>query len=192
MNERTFLLFQTSKDFDVALLELSSDVNVDQTTIRAACLPADDSNSYEGMTAITSGWGVIAFLLGPHPERLLKLEELTVRPPKDCGDYTKGRITDAMICAGAGDGKRSPCSNDSGGDMEINFCFYKIMYTYTASSSGPLVVKDTTTGRYTLVGVINFTKIGCTVKGISTVFARVSSILDWIKAETSGVSTCLP
>ena len=41
----------------------------------------------------------------------------------------------------------------------------------------------------TLVDVIDFTKITCTIKSISTVFARVSIILDWINAETSSMST---
>ena len=96
-------------------------------------------------------------------------------------------ITETMICAGE-DGKDS-CWGDSGGKSfsfsmsSFNSIIHrsfeiKILTHLNLSFSGPLIVNED--GKYTLVGVVSW-GYGCAMEGYPGVYARVSSVMPWIK-----------
>ena len=122
-----------------------------------------------GAKAVVAGWGALA----PHPntttiKQPYKLQDITVTviPNDECGDYPKGEITDKMLCAHS-PGKDA-CQGDSG---------------------GPLVTE--VNGRYTLIGVVSW-GYGCALPEYPGVYARVTSVLDWIKDVTHGIEMCHP
>ena len=87
---------------------------------------------------------------------------------RDCGRWeSSGYITDNMICACLP--KRSACMGDSG---------------------GPLVTE--VGGRHTLIGVVSWGPGECLDPDLPSVFARVTSVLRWIKSTASSGNTCYP
>ena len=150
-------------DFDFSILELEQDLSI-STSIRPACIPKDASNDYKGVKAIVSGWGVLAHG-GDQPDHLQKLS-VTVTANNACGLYHPDQISDNMMCA-SNPGKDS-CQGDSG---------------------GPLVTEID--GRYTLIGVVSW-GYGCALPDYPGVYARVTTVLDWIKKETIGIDICHP
>ena len=153
---------------DFALLELLKELTYSET-VRPACLPQDPTADFLGAKAVVAGWGALA----PHPnttsiKQPYKLQDITVTviPNDECGDYPKGEITDKMMCAHS-PGKDA-CQGDSG---------------------GPLVAE--VDGRYTLIGVVSW-GYGCALPEYPGVYARVASVLDWIKDITYGIEMCHP
>ena len=67
-------------------------------------------------------------------------------------------ITDSMICAGLPEGGKDSCQGDSG---------------------GPFICRDN--GKAVLTGVVSF-GIGCALPEYPGVYARVTAVLDWVKA----------
>ena len=154
---------------DFSLVELNEELKW-TATVRPACLPQDPSDDFVGAEAVVSGWGALA----PHPNSAhirqpQHLQDITVTVLSNdkCGEYPKNEITDKMMCAHR-IGKDS-CQGDSG---------------------GPLVTKQQN-GRYTLIGVVSW-GYGCALPDYPGVYARVSTVLDWIKDNTIGIDICYP
>jgi len=126
-------------------------------TISSACLP-NPSKNYENTPVIAAGWGLDE--TGRTPD-ILQQVELRTMSNRHCSYKWGVILTNNMICA---DGHyQGTCSGDSG---------------------GPLMVK----GREkTVIGVTSWgiTDI-CNVNQPS-VFARVSSQLEWIKANAGNI-----
>ena len=81
-----------------------------------------------------------------------------VQPPFKWGST----ITANMICAGDADGGESICMGDSGGPLVI-----------------PISSTDDTA---VVIGISSFvSSVGCGAKGFPSVFAYVTSYIDWIK-----------
>ena len=85
---------------------------------------------------------------------------------QQCGNSYNG-ITDSMICAGFPEGGKDSCQGDSG---------------------GPFICEDNE--KAVLTGVVSF-GIGCALPDYPGVYARVTAVLDWVKANMVGVKNIL-
>jgi len=121
-----------------------------------ACLP-NPSYSYEGLPVVIAGWGATNHIDDTMSRFALKAD-LKTMSNKDCRTKSSSNsITDNMICANSND-HTSACRGDSG---------------------GPLMSK----GERRVIGVITKGSRRC---DDTTVFARITSNLDWIKKNTDG------
>ena len=144
-------------DNDIAILRLSSDV-VFTDNIVPACLPTNPNLDYVGQSATVSGWGTTSE--GGSTSDVLKETTVNIVPQNDptCTPYG-ANLPNSKMCAYA-QGTDS-CQGDSG---------------------GPLVVMED--GRNTLVGVVSY-GTGCARTGLSGVYARVTTYLDWINTNVA-------
>ncbi|CAL4144918.1 unnamed protein product, partial [Meganyctiphanes norvegica] len=155
---------------DIAVIELTTPIDLLKhlDSIHPICLPNDNSNTYEGLLAIISGWGsTVGYNPGETPApsfpNVLQEAQVTVRSNADC------RIPDQNLCAGTDDGfetgGKDTCQGDSG---------------------GPIYVKES--GQHVQIGVVSYGR-GCASKGNSGVYARVGFFLDWIKSNVGSEAT---
>ncbi|XP_058452858.1 trypsin-3-like [Malaya genurostris] len=138
------------KNFDFALLELTEPLPMSDT-IQAIPLPAKDAFYEDGKICDIAGWG------REENEQLpVYLRAATI--PLDNQQWCFNTfsyampVTDNMICAGVDQSRTDTCPGDSG---------------------GPLVCDGT------IVGVVSW-GVGCGLSGWPSVYARVSTVLDWI------------
>jgi len=146
------------KDYDYALLKMQEPVDfITNQHIRPICLPTNPSNQYVGAKAIATGWGRINKCPEQYPDELQEIN-MEVMTNDRCKDFYNDPITNQTLCAHVpGQGGRI-----GGGD-----------------SGGPLIVN--VGGYYELVGVTSWSDGDCLVKDLPSVFARVTSVIDWIK-----------
>ena len=154
----------TTKNNDIALLELKSSLNLSGKKSKAIPIMTDllvsTGLQNPGKTALVSGWGNRSTDAGDYPDILQKAKVTIIANDNPNLKYAEGGLTNAMIVAGYLDGFIDTCDGDSG---------------------GPMVVRDTTSSvGYRLVGVTSF-GIGCAQAGYPGVYARVSNFDDWIK-----------
>ncbi|XP_059081748.1 transmembrane protease serine 9-like [Tigriopus californicus] len=152
---------------DFAILKLARPVDLNQSNklVQKACLPQANSQVEVGTTATISGWGTLEYGVSSRPRKLQKAT-VDIENQADCVSIYNGinPITNQMMCARSAG--VDTCQGDSG---------------------GPLTVP--VNGRYTLVGVASF-GVKCADPEFPGVYAKVSSVLPWIKENTSG--TCQP
>ena len=103
-----------TNDFDIALVELSSAVNVMPVKLYTGALPAH-------LPAIVAGWGATVGDGSSPSDTLLQTQQL-VSTAQVCNSAHEGVITDNMFCA---DGYTSTdisdtCQGDSGGPLFVN------------------------------------------------------------------------
>ncbi|XP_058060853.1 trypsin-4-like [Anopheles bellator] len=144
-------------DYDFALIELATPIELNGDTKEAIALPdEDDEDPAEGTRAMVSGWG--ATRDQHESNRILRATFVPIVAQDDCvRAYDSiglgSRITESMICAGYRAGGHDSCQGDSG---------------------GPLAVDDV------LVGVVSWGG-GCGRPGIPGVYARISAVREWIR-----------
>jgi trypsin len=98
-------------DNDFAILTLPNDIVIGKTAV-PACLPKDNSNQFDGLTATASGWGVVDPDDTAQPTTL-RTVDLPVVTNLVCSNAYNGGITDNMVCAG--NVTNNMCFGDSGG-----------------------------------------------------------------------------
>ncbi|XP_078096310.1 granzyme K-like [Mustelus asterias] len=130
---------------DIMLLELSSEAKIDEY-VKLLKLPADKGADVKPGTHCTvAGWGKTK----PNSistADLLQEVDLTVVDRKICNSNYRGNpnITEDMICAGDGQGRKSAYKGDSGGPF-ICKGVYKAIVT-----AGPEIPNPNQPGIYTL------------------------------------------
>ncbi|XP_045898661.1 serine protease 27-like [Micropterus dolomieu] len=150
----------TTKDNDIALLQLSSPVTFTDY-IRPVCLAVDGSVFNAGTTCWVSGWGRIQTNVSlPFPKNLQELS-VPIVSNSDCNVTYGGKITNNMICAGVTQGGKGICDGDSG---------------------GPLVTKNGSV--WVQAGVVSFGR-GCALPNVPGVYTRVSQYQSWIDRQIS-------
>jgi len=142
---------------DFVILKLSSALTFN-TNVGAACLPepgfAPDTT---GQTCFVSGWGTLNSGANSLPTNLQWVGVPTVTNSQ-CAQAYPNTITNSMICAGLPNGGKDSCQGDSG---------------------GPFICRKD--GKAVLTGVVSF-GIGCALADYPGVYARVTAVLDWVKA----------
>jgi len=149
-------------DYDFSMLHLTLPVELGDLAV-PACLPdlrfSDDK--LVGKYLTVSGWRRTD---NPdyddyYPD-LLQTVDVPVLSQQDCIEaYGSSDITNSMICAGHTDGGMDACKGDSG---------------------GPLTYEEN--GKSYLIGVVSW-GIGCALADYPGVYARVTTVLDWIHKE---------
>merc|ERR1711962_738923 len=141
---------------DFIILKLSSALTFNDNVGRI-CLPEPDhAPDATGQTCFVSGWGTLESG-GSSPSALQWVAVPTVTN-EQCNTAYNG-ITDSMICAGLPEGGKDSCQGDSG---------------------GPFVCRNDD-NKAVLTGVVSF-GIGCALPDYPGVYARVTAVLDWVKA----------
>merc|ERR1712215_76650 len=152
-------------NFDFALLKMQEPVDfITNQHIRPICLPTNPSGQYEGSQAIATGWGLINNCEVQNPDKLQEIN-LEVLSNKRCQELVDNvSITKHNICANVPGQVGGTASGDSGGPLIVNVGGY-----------------------YELVGVTSGGN-----PAIATVFARVTSIIGWIRLSTKDDWTSCP
>jgi len=120
--------------------------------IRPIQIPAQGTPVPVGATAVVSGWGTTRQGASTLPNVLQAVTKPIVSN-QQCNVAYRGRVTEAMLCAGIPQGGRDSCQGDSG---------------------GPLVVNGA------LFGVVSWGR-GCGLPNFPGVYARVSVFTTWIQ-----------
>ncbi|XP_031431019.1 transmembrane protease serine 9 [Clupea harengus] len=143
----------TSKDFDVALVELSIPAPRSYT-IQPVCLPSPLHVFNENTECYVTGWGAMA---GKGKQASLQKVRVHIIDQTACqGSYAEG-LPDRMICAGSMDGDRDVCLGGLG---------------------GPLTCREHL-GRWFVAGVGSWGQ-SCRQSGFPSVSVRVTAIREWI------------
>eukprot|EP00058_Branchiostoma_floridae_P010524 XP_002596012.1 hypothetical protein BRAFLDRAFT_123740 [Branchiostoma floridae] len=140
---------------DLTLLKLSRPAVLGQY-IQTVCLPQSASDDPPaGTTCVTTGYGDTQ---GTGNDDVLKQARVPLVSNADCNVASSydGEITEFMMCAGFQEGGADACQGDSG---------------------GPLVCPKQ--GQWYLNGVVSW-GYGCAQPNYPGVYARVSSMLDWV------------
>lgn len=144
-------------EFDVALLRLKKLPDLSAGELWPACLPADRTAAYDGLTATVVGWGRTEGKSNSSPRWLQELE-VNVISQQQCQrqwSHGKGKVEvgGPKMCF---ESRGSSCHGDSGGGMFIQ------------------------EGRkQTLIGVCSYGLADCQ-NWAPEVYTRVTSALDWI------------
>ena len=161
----------TKFEHDIALLKLDKDFDFKTRShrhIRPICLPEDDSQTYEGWDATTTGWGMYGL---KEEEKLSSvLQEITGKvQPNSFSACTRLHINRLCVIWPGG---QKTCPGDSGGPL----------------ISKPAGHDGATAGQnYELIGVDSYGYGKCENTGFSGVtgFARVTEHLNWIQKTIS-------
>lgn len=143
---------------DISVIRLSSPLKL-SNYIKPVQLASrsDVGNSFQGKTAVASGWGKVNDASNSITNQL-RYVNMVVENQKTCNSYYfPGIVTDGVICTNTARGQKSTCNGDSGGPLVYN-------------------------GR--LIGVTSFVSArGCQSGGPGG-FTRVTHYLDWVKQIT--------
>jgi len=174
-------------DFDFALLKLESPIDwTSYPNIRPICLPDSVDTSSDGKKAIVTGWGNMAISVADTVKFPDQLREVTVKVisnrkcqrlyKKGDASFDKNLITDDMICAGVATGGKDICQGDIGGPL----------ITTADDNDGVTPGQN-----YHQIGVASW-EYNCGIAEFPGVYARVTSVLDWIETETMGSFNSCP
>jgi secreted trypsin-like serine protease len=148
---------------DMSLLKLATPLTWTDH-IQPVCLPANEDNLLvEGKPMYVTGWGATSEG-GPVSAKLRQVIVPSLSMQHCINEYGSSQIDDTMICAGR-QGVDS-CQGDSG---------------------GPLVTKHDD-GRWFQAGIVSW-GYGCAENNHAGVYARVSSMCDFIK-QNVGMDVC--
>jgi len=153
---------QTTLDYDVAILTLSTPAPTGASNIQRICLPSInvDYNKYQ---AVVAGWGSTKAVGFSQPDVLKKVVVQIWDNPRCARSYgsdAPGGITARMMCANL-PGKDS-CQGDSGGPL------------FTCA----------TNHQCTQIGIVSW-GISCAHEKYPGVYSRVTALQEWIDRITS-------
>jgi len=151
----------TSPSNDIAVLEMSEEVDLD--TYTPACLAqTSDTDTFYGKRAWVYGWGFTSN--GGLTSSTLLEVSVPVVTPSECAK-TMGPREDGQLCAGGEAGKDS-CNGDSGGPL-----------TYESGD------------QHILIGDVSYGN-GCAQDGLFGVYGRISFYRTWIEGKMTNPKFC--
>lgn len=157
---------------DLALLKLTTPLDLSGATRRAIALPDDPAWPTAGTAALISGWGSTSTT--DPPDYPSDLQGATVEVQTDpgaatCGLYGAGYDPDTMLCAGHVTAPvTDTCQGDSGGPLAIDVA-----------------------GTWTLAGITSFGQ-GCADPDYPGVYTRVTTYTSWIEETIDDSPTPTP
>jgi len=144
---------------DIALLRLSTASSKQPVSL----VPAGSGLASPGTLATVIGWGAVAE--DGYGTRRLRETQIPIIGSVSCARAYGGGVDAALeICAGVEQGGRDACQGDSG---------------------GPLFVESNQRGDFFQAGVVSWGQ-GCAQPGFPGVYARVSTLIDWMSDVTGG------
>jgi len=150
--------YKHSDGNDIAMIKLTSSVDLTARTTRAVCLP-EPGETFAGQTCIASGWGYMQEDASTVSH--LRHVALPIISNSLCGYYMSG-VSANVICAGRTSGGIDTCQGDSG---------------------GPLVCKSSD-GTYKQAGIVS-TGVGCARRNRFGFYTAVESFQPWVKSVMS-------
>ncbi|KAL9959762.1 hypothetical protein ACROYT_G033117 [Oculina patagonica] len=149
---------------DIAVLTLSSPVALSDK-VSTVCLPQGGQQVAAGTKCYITGWG--RTIGGGKPANILQQAVMPVADHQTCAAANSDLVPvdeQSMVCAGYATAGNviSGCQGDSG---------------------GPFVCEEN--GRFVLHGAVSWGNPNCEAHSSYTVFARVSSFVDWINHKMS-------
>ena len=151
-------------DSDIALIKFTKQAIYTDYVI-PVCLPTSSDDialSKSGNTGRVSGWGARGFNKTRTVKTLHNVEVPIVDNATCKANHApKYLVTSNMLCAGKTDGKGDACKGDSG---------------------GPLTVKNPSTDKHILVGVVSWGDQVCGKKNKYGVYTKVQNYLSWINS----------
>lgn len=141
--------------YDFALLKISSQSRTPTVELSRGQVGVPDQAPQKIMATV-AGFGV-SRQGGWSTEPILRKVTLPLVSQEECNRAYNGRITDQMICAGVPQGGIDSCQGDSGGPLFLN-----------RANGSPV-----------LIGVVSWGE-GCARPNKYGVYARVSSVIQWI------------
>ncbi|EDO48368.1 predicted protein [Nematostella vectensis] len=149
---------------DIALIRLVKPVTLSER-VGTVCLPSHGDRITPGTKCFITGWG--RTVGGGQSARILQQAEMPIASHKDCSAANSRLVPvheESMLCAGhATTGVHvSGCQGDSG---------------------GPFVCEES--GRWVLRGAVSWGNPRCLAENFYTVFARMSSYVNWINSKMS-------
>jgi len=145
-------------DYDVAILELATPIELGQFAQRITLAPSD-SGTFDGFQTTVTGWGTTTE--GGSISQVLREVTLPVVSNAFC-NTAYGSITARMICAYQTGGGKDSCQGDSG---------------------GPAFITQQTS--YQQIGIVSWGQ-GCARNNYPGVYTRVSAIRDWVCSTAPG------
>ena len=172
---RKIYFHKTTKQFDIALMRLKTEVNFMQYPhIRPVCLPENNNQDYAGMDVTLTGWGITNNNKSSIPTILQEIAG-HVLTNKQCADGMADCYGNKIDCSESGVPHHLICTEFPSG----KFC--------NGDSGGPLVTTaaaghdGVTPGEnYVQIGVVSFSKGGCDGVHYGG-YARVSEMIGWIE-----------
>ncbi|MDP3516981.1 MAG: serine protease [Pseudohongiella sp.] len=143
-----------SHDFDIALIELESAVNIAPIRLYTGAIPGS-------VPAIVAGWGATVGDGSTPSDNLLATQLITV-PENTCATAHEGSITANMFCAGGytSTDTSDTCQGDSGGPL------------FVMLNDGPMQLGITSFG--------GSETSNCGTPGLPGVYARISQLFSFI------------
>ncbi|MCB9079558.1 MAG: trypsin-like serine protease [Anaerolineaceae bacterium] len=153
-----------TSDYDVALLHLSSPAVLNSAVATIALSSVAD---VEGELSTVTGWGTTSYG-GSISDELMEVQVPIVSNATCAASYGSS-ITDSMLCAGYAEGGKDSCQGDSG---------------------GPLIISDGG-GGFKQAGVVSW-GFGCAEPNYYGVYARISTVKNWIDSYVNDNATPTP
>ncbi|CAG0878653.1 unnamed protein product [Darwinula stevensoni] len=156
--------------FDIALLRLAKDIDLETNSIAPICLPfdkeivaPDGDLSFDNETGWVTGWGKTSVTRPNNGSDVLQQLQVPIVPLTKCATtpvYKTVEFSEEHVCAG-GEPDKNSCKGDSG---------------------GPLVILRFQSGipQYFLIGVVSFGTPYCGLVDAPGVYTRITHYLDWI------------
>jgi secreted trypsin-like serine protease len=171
---------------DIAVIGLSSPLNMNDRSIARICLPLSTSTDYPpaNATVIAIGWGVLS--TGSKVTSNI-LEQVTLQVISKTAVNCQKSVYNANVqfCAGVQGGGKGILKNEIFIERGNSLFFVD---TCQGDSGGPLMMFSN--GHWELVGITSY-GIGCALAAYPGIYTRVSSYKDWTSCFLSNNTSCI-
>jgi len=162
-------------DYDFIIMKLKDRIVLNGWSKVAACLPTPEDNDFdEGTEFVTSGWGTIDYFQSGNQPAQLKRASVKLCSANDA-HCNKCPLREVNLCVKSNEGV-GVCSGDSGGPLT---------WVDPLTSKVKVVGVAMRVGSVLMCGAVETPSCASQYPDQTpTVYARVSTVLSWIKAIT--------